>query len=443
MTFNNNVPEWKNEGSDPPDTLKEEGFTAGYKPPAAYFNWFFNRIQKSVKEIQEKLSNELKAMAFKEDIGGEDISETVIETLDMVEDKFPVPVAGESVKRFFGKVLTFLRNIKPLTENINIYVSTTGSDITGDGTVEKPFKTITYALNSLPRDFNGYDATITVSAGTYDEDILFLGYGVNGTLTISLTGNITVNSIYMENSNVIFRSSVVSVARTLSTKYVLITNASSINAYSDVYVTTTGYYQDGTTKISIYIIRQSFAYFSGNTTLSGNTDTAIAISNTSSAYFYSTYGSGFGTGFSVSTGAKLTIYNSSLSATQLTAVWAGGQIIHSNGTQISNLITGLSCTWGNGVDGGYHRNGNLNGTAQVIVNLRIVTMTPLTAGQQYFISGFPTTGTTSSTVAVTVHNQEITAYSYLNEFGHLIFAPKINLSTGFLIIFSCTYITNS
>ncbi len=57
MVFNIKVPKWDNVGAEPPDNLKKEGFVAGYKPPAAYFNWFFHQIQECVKEIESGLKN--------------------------------------------------------------------------------------------------------------------------------------------------------------------------------------------------------------------------------------------------------------------------------------------------------------------------------------------------------------------------------------------------
>lgn len=53
MLFNKKAPDWKNAGIEPPEALKENGFQSGYKPPAAYFNWFFNRVYECIKEIQE------------------------------------------------------------------------------------------------------------------------------------------------------------------------------------------------------------------------------------------------------------------------------------------------------------------------------------------------------------------------------------------------------
>lgn len=49
-------PEWKNAGAEPPTELVENGFVAGYKPPAGYFNWFWNKVSVCIKELQEKFN---------------------------------------------------------------------------------------------------------------------------------------------------------------------------------------------------------------------------------------------------------------------------------------------------------------------------------------------------------------------------------------------------
>ena len=58
MNFNNKLPEWKNSGTEPSDSLKNDGFKAGYKPSANVFNWFWSLVSKCITEIQSKLSNE-------------------------------------------------------------------------------------------------------------------------------------------------------------------------------------------------------------------------------------------------------------------------------------------------------------------------------------------------------------------------------------------------
>ena len=54
MEFTNRPPEWQNEGVEPPKATREEGFRAGYKPPASFFNWFWNLVGRCIKELQEK-----------------------------------------------------------------------------------------------------------------------------------------------------------------------------------------------------------------------------------------------------------------------------------------------------------------------------------------------------------------------------------------------------
>ena len=48
---------WQNEGTEPSDTLKKNGFEAGYKPPADVFNYQFNNTTKCIEEIQTQMSN--------------------------------------------------------------------------------------------------------------------------------------------------------------------------------------------------------------------------------------------------------------------------------------------------------------------------------------------------------------------------------------------------
>ena len=55
MDFEKKVPEWKAPGTEPPDSLKSSGFSTGYKPPAAFFNWFWSSVSACLTEIREKL----------------------------------------------------------------------------------------------------------------------------------------------------------------------------------------------------------------------------------------------------------------------------------------------------------------------------------------------------------------------------------------------------
>jgi len=158
-------------------------------------------------------------------------------------------------------------------------------------------------------------------------------------------------------------------------------------------------------------------------------------------------GTGFSIGMSVIIGSYATCTTNNISATTPTQLASGGMIINSNGTQISGIISsGLSCTWGTIVTGagGYYRIGNLNGAAQIVVQLQLTITSALTAGTKYYITGFPLPILQAvSTVPVTCHDIYNTRVCYLDTFGRLTFTPNNNMASGNTLIFGCTYIANS
>lgn len=56
MEMQNKIPEWEAQGNEPPAELKKTGFEPGYKPPAAYFNWFWHAVGMCLKELFSLLS---------------------------------------------------------------------------------------------------------------------------------------------------------------------------------------------------------------------------------------------------------------------------------------------------------------------------------------------------------------------------------------------------
>lgn len=63
-----------------------------------------------------------------------------------------------------------------LDANMTVYVAVSGSDATGNGSSTAPYQTITKALSVIPKNLNGFSATINIAAGTYDEDVSVAGY---------------------------------------------------------------------------------------------------------------------------------------------------------------------------------------------------------------------------------------------------------------------------
>ncbi len=76
-----------------------------------------------------------------------------------------------------------------LTSSVTYYVSTTGSDASGDGSSANPWASVNYALSKIPKNLGGYVATINIAAGTYAQ-LLYVSGFFNGVLNI--TGEYTV-----------------------------------------------------------------------------------------------------------------------------------------------------------------------------------------------------------------------------------------------------------
>lgn len=85
-------------------------------------------------------------------------------------------------------------NAKMLAAAKVIYVSVSGNNSTGDGTVTKPYATITKALTMLPKMFAGYYATIYVEGGTYLEDVSINNFS-GGPINIIFLGSVALRSL--------------------------------------------------------------------------------------------------------------------------------------------------------------------------------------------------------------------------------------------------------
>ena len=82
-------------------------------------------------------------------------------------------------KANWTQLLAALRKLgrTKLTANLTLYVATTGSDATGDGSAALPFATIQHAYDTLARlyDLSGFSATIQVEDGTYNQGVYISG----------------------------------------------------------------------------------------------------------------------------------------------------------------------------------------------------------------------------------------------------------------------------
>lgn len=202
--------------------------------------------------------------------------------------------------------------------NMDVYVSTTGNDTTGNGTSAKPYATIDRALKSIPKDLNGNTAQIYIADGTY------LGFTVtgfyNGYIRFfkSGTGVVTFNNtVTINNSSIVRFDSSFVFAPTDNTKPCLrALNNSCINVIAAQ--TFTG----GSSGVLLETLSE--ASFADIQTFTNNT--YAVLSYTSKAIFNKISGSGNTNGLSSNTGSYITYNSITQIATNLFSYTSGGVI---------------------------------------------------------------------------------------------------------------------
>lgn len=168
MNFNNKLPEWKNSGTEPSDSLKNDGFKAGYKPPANVFNWFWSLVSKCITEIQSKLSNEETARTE---------ADKNLQQPTFTEASTRVNItSGETLSTLFGKIKKFFTDLKT--------VAFTGSytDLSNKPTSMKNPNSLTLTMNGSSTSYNGASSAskswyAPTSAGTAGYNLISNGSG--------------------------------------------------------------------------------------------------------------------------------------------------------------------------------------------------------------------------------------------------------------------------
>lgn len=78
------------------------------------------------------------------------------------------------------------------TENIDLWVSTTGNDTTGDGSQGSPYATLKRALDEIPLLNINHFVHVRMAPGEYDLPDMVMAHGLGGILAIEGTGTPTV-----------------------------------------------------------------------------------------------------------------------------------------------------------------------------------------------------------------------------------------------------------
>ena len=231
----------------------------------------------------------------------------------------------------FAELLASVNGAKAtyLTANKTVYVATTGSDTTGDGTSGKPYKTIAKGLSVIPKNLNGFDATLFIAGGTYAENVVVKGFH-GGLLTIALQGKVTINSFTASSNQFVFITTAsvsytLTITNTTSTAFI-VAYAANVRFHSEIVLVV----NSATTLSAIQCLSFSQLSIDGTATVN-NAGRAISMKANSKAFINSLTGSGNLTGIYGEEGSQFSYGTKTISATT-DHVLTGGSII-------TNLIT--------------------------------------------------------------------------------------------------------
>lgn len=225
-----------------------------------------------------------------------------------------------------------------LTENVTVYVSTSGNDLTGDGTSAAPYATIQKAIDSLPKWLDGYMATISMAAGTYEEKVVIEGFQ-GGILVLGVAGRaVTVRSITIESSSLVRLNVNITHSTTLGGTPLNIRYGSNVQFGGDCTINGSNgsvsgiYVETGSVLSSLVDI---FGIMM-KTTISNCKNFAVYATAGSKVALGEVAGSGNGTGLYAADGATITYNSRSMTATTANVTVAGGRIYSGAQTSVPN-----------------------------------------------------------------------------------------------------------
>lgn len=162
MNFENNVPEWRAKGTEPPESLKEKGFEVGQKPPAAYFNWFWNRVSACLTEIFTKLKGHAENTANPHNVTAAQVGLDKVNNTSDAEKKVAFASESASARKVSNKFV--LRFNGGGTENTDLF--------TYDGSGGKAANITPDKIDAAKRDMSN------VAADAFREKASSAGVGI-------------------------------------------------------------------------------------------------------------------------------------------------------------------------------------------------------------------------------------------------------------------------
>jgi len=332
-------------------------------------------------------------------------------------------------------------SIGTLRYDLTLYVATTGSDTSGDGTSGNPFATIQHAIDIVPKDLGGYRVTIYVADGTYSEAVSVVGYhsGIldirssTNTETLNTLCNVLTVKVYCCSAKIQLYG-----LNLTSTAY----HGVETNSCTDVYIAACQALLSATGQAGFRFVHSSARIYNCKST---NHDYAmLAYNSRVVSQTWATGSSGTIYGAVADQGSIITKTGNKPSGSSRDEAAVNGAIFfNDNGTQISGIISsGLSCTWGT-ITGGYIRHGNASGgVAMVTIQLRVLLTSSLSSGTLYYVVGFPTAAI-SNDISISINRPALFDHTYFSPSGEIRIVSNTSVASGTALLFNCTYMTSA
>lgn len=236
--------------------------------------------------------------------------------------KFAAPAAvGDAVTYGSDKLLA----------DTTIYVNaSTGSDTTGDGSSGNPYASISKALSAIPKNLGGYAATISISDGTYTEN-LDIRYYYNGVLSIGTSGNtVNLNGYVLASSSKNIQLFLDAITGNGTDHCISSTHGSIVKIMKNCTLDAT------TAKYGLNASAGGIISIDNITVTINNCLRAVSATTLGRVYAYALNGAGSTTGLYSFNGSLIAYSTNGLGATTATSTGSGGRILAGAQSSIPN-----------------------------------------------------------------------------------------------------------
>lgn len=139
--FTKQPPEWKSKGVEPPQGIKDSGWQVAQRPPASYFDWFFNRTYEALKELQDGAT-----------------PKTIVGDLLTLKT-----ISKDTIVAAINEIKTKLdTDLSPSREGANVTLKDVGAYFTKDN-VEDALQQVGSSLKNTETNFNNLSADVSTN----------------------------------------------------------------------------------------------------------------------------------------------------------------------------------------------------------------------------------------------------------------------------------------